>query len=296
MFIDPGPAGATPERKSILARLRHYPAGVAGGVTLLLLVAGGLLLPVIGPYDPAAQVSPPLLAPSAAHWFGTDELGRDILTRVVAGAPVTLATAIGAALIAAGIGAPLGILAGYLGGWVDSILARFTDFVLSIPGILLALVIVALLGASLANLTLAIGIGAFPAFTRLARASTLTIRERAFVQAARSMGASSLDIMVRTVAPNVFSPLMVQVIITASVAVLVAASLSFLGLGAPPPAPSWGGMLQVSRAYVYDAPLYGVFPGLALMITVASFDAIGRSLMRATGTKSVGGITKAGAH
>ena len=279
---------------SMLQLAGRFPGAAAGILALVLLIVGGLLLPIVGPYGPADQVSPPLLGPSWAHWFGTDELGRDLFVRVVAGSPLTLVTAIGAAFVAATIGVPLGILAGFLGGWTDAIIARFTDFVLSIPGILMALVIVALFGSSVGNLTIAIGIGAFPTFTRLARAGTLSLRERAFVQAARSMGAGRVDIMVRSIAPNIFPPLLVQLVITASFAILVSASLSFLGLGAPPPAPSWGTMLQISRSYLYEAPLYGVFPGIALMITVASFDAIGRALLVATGTRSIGGLSKTG--
>ena len=274
---------AEPRAETALSRFAASPAGMAGAIFLGALALVSLGAPWIVPHDPLAQVAPALQAPSGAHWFGTDEFGRDILSRVVVGAQLSLFTAVGAALLAAAIGTPLGIVAGYVGGIADALMMRLTDFVLSLPGILAALIIIVVLGSGADKLALAIGLSSFPAFARLARVSTLTLKERAFVRAARTMGAGPVDIMVRTIAPNVVGPLIVQVGVTASVAVLATAALSFLGLGAPPPAPSWGAMLQISRSYLYQAPLYGFFPGVALALTVASFDGVARGLQTAFG-------------
>ncbi|MBW8831210.1 MAG: ABC transporter permease [Burkholderiales bacterium] len=260
------------------ARFRRSTPGMLGLGFLVALAAAGLAAPWIVPFDALAQVAPPLGPPSWTHWCGTDELGRDIFSRILVGSRLSLFIALGAAALAAAIGTPLGILAGYLGGLTDAVAMRVTDFILALPGILSALVIIVVLGSGAVNLALAIGLSGFPAFTRLARASTLSVRQRGFVKAAQTMGAGPVDIMLRTVAPNVLGPLFVQLAITASVAVLATAALSFLGLGAAPPAPAWGAMLQVSRSYLYQAPLYGVFPGVALALTVASFDAVGRAL------------------
>lgn len=261
-------------------------AGFAGAGFLILLSLLSLFAAWIAPYDPLAQVTGPLQGPTGEHLFGTDEVGRDILSRVLVGSQLSLMVALGSSLLALAIGAPLGILAGYLGGFVDSVLMRVTDFFLSVPGILSALVIVVVLGPGGANLMLAIGLSSFPAFARLSRVGAIALRDRAYVRAARTMGASSFDIMFRTIAPNVMSPLIVQLSVTASAAVLATAALSFLGLGAPPPAPSWGGMLQVSRTYFYDAPLYGLFPGILLALTIAAFDGVSRGLQEALGEKS----------
>jgi peptide/nickel transport system permease protein len=260
------------------ARFRRSTPGMVGLGFLVALTAVGLAAPWIVPFDPLAQVAPPLQGPGWTHWCGTDELGRDILSRILDGSRLSLFIALGAALLAAAIGTPLGILSGYLGGLVDAVVMRATDFILALPGILAALVVIVVLGAGAEKLLLAIGFSASPAFARLARASTLSLRQRGFVKAARTMGAGPVDIMLRTIAPNVMGPLIVQLAVTASVAVLATAALSFLGLGAPPPAAAWGAMLQSSRSYLYQAPLYGVFPGIALALTVASFDAVGRTL------------------
>ncbi len=258
----------------------------AGVMGILLLVALGADL--IAPYDPLARAGAALQQPGGEFWFGTDELGRDIFSRVVHGTRLSLQTAVGAAAFAGVVGLPLGVLAGYVGGATDAILMRITDFVLAVPGILFALVVVAVLGSGVWNLTLAIGIGATPTFIRLARASTLSLREQEYVLAARSMGASPFDIMARTITPNIMGPIIVQIIVTASVAILVAAALSFVGLGTPPPAPSWGGMLQSSRAYLFQQVWYAVLPGVVLAVTIAALDAIGRGMQVALGTRTAG--------
>lgn len=280
-------------RSSVWRKFLHTMPGVVGGAVLLLLTVMAIAAPLIAPFDPLSRAGDALQGPSWTYWFGTDELGRDLFSRVVYGAGLSLETAAGAALFACVIGLPLGVLSGYLGGAVDAIVMRVTDFVLAVPGILFALVVVAMLGSGVLNLTLAIGIGSIPAFIRLARASTLSLREREYVLAARSMGASRTDVMFRTIMPNIMGPIIVQIIVTASVAILVAAALSFIGLGTPPPAPSWGGMLQTSRAYLYQQVWYAVLPGIALAVTIAALDGVGRGLQTALGTR-ISGRAKVG--
>lgn len=279
----PTPTSA-PARRRRLAALHRFArsrSAVVGAVGLLLLVAVALLAPLVAPYGPAAQDGEPLLGPSGAHLLGTDQLGRDILSRLIYGARASLIAAAGAAAVGAGIGVPLGLLAGYLGRWVDAVAMRLVDLLLAVPGILLALVMIVVLGPGRFNLILAIGIGAVPEFARLTRVATLSIRDRDFVLAARGMGASTPDTMLRTVLPNVLGPIVIQVVVTASMAVVVEAGLAFLGLGTPPPAPSWGGMLQDARSYLYQSPSYGLFPGLCLVLTVFCLDRIGRGLQLA---------------
>ena len=276
-------APAAPMRFATVRRFARSRSAVAGAVGLILLAALALLAWVVAPYDPNEQGAQSLLGPSAAHLLGTDQLGRDIASRVIYGARASLMVAAGAAAVGAAVGVPLGLVAGYLGRWVDAAAMRLVDLLLAMPGILLALVIIAVLGPGRLNLIVAIGIGAVPEFARLTRAAVLGIRERDFVLAARGMGASTPDTMFRTVLPNVSGPIVVQLIITASMAVVIEAGLSFLGLGIPPPAPSWGGMLHDARAYLYQNPWYGFFPGLCLAFTVFCLERIGRGLQIAVG-------------
>jgi peptide/nickel transport system permease protein len=194
--------------------------------------------------------------------------------------------AVGSAALATVIGVPIGLLSGYLGGVTDYAAMRVMDVLLALPTILLALVIITILGASNVNMLIAIAIGSVPAFARLTRSSTLGAAQQEYVLAARSAGAGRLDIMFRTVLPNITGPVVVQFVVTASLAVTMAASLSFLGLGPAPPTPTWGGMLQTALTFLYQSPLYGVFPGLFLAITVAAFDGIGNGLQVVSGTST----------
>lgn len=252
---------------------------IVGGMVLLTIFA-----PLIAPYDPLLQSRDTLASPSLAHPFGTDELGRDILSRVIFGTGNALLVAIGSAVVAACVGVSIGLVAGYLGRWVDAVLMRFVDVLLAAPSILLAMVVVTILGPSTINLLLAISLSSIPTFARLARASSLSLREQDYVAAARALGASKADIMTRTMLPNLLGPLVVEMVVTASHAIVVAAGLGFLGLGTLPPAPAWGTMLQTAQSFIYYAPLYGVFPGIALVIAIAGFSALGNGLQQAFGS------------
>lgn len=283
--VELAPSGASagprmPLRASLWRRITASRALAVGTSFVLLLLAASFLAPVLLPYGPLEQSPQQLLGPSLAHPFGTDELGRDILVRCLVGSRSTLAVAVLAAVSAAAVGTLIGLVAGYAGRWLDSALMRVMDVLLSVPSILIALVIVALLGPSTTNLVLAIAIVEVPTFARLARASALSVREREYVTAARAAGAGHWDIMVRTVLPNILGPQVVQIVVAAASAILVAAALSFLGLGEAPPAPSLGGMLQDSQGFLGQSVWYPLFPGLLIALCVAAFDGIGSGLSR----------------
>ncbi|MBV7332720.1 ABC transporter permease [Chloroflexi bacterium TSY] len=248
-------------------------------LTIFLLLA--LLPEQIAPYDPVEQDVPNRLQyPSVEHLFGTDELGRDIFSRVVHGAKTSLTTAIIAVLVSLLLGVPIGLVSGYAGGRVDEILSRATDILLAFPGILVAMTIIAITGRNPIMVATAIGIVATPAFVRVTRAIALTIKAHPYVDAVRSAGASDFYIMFLTILPNAFNEIYVQALLIASRAIIIAASLSFLGLGIPPPAPSWGGMLNQSRNYLHQMPWYGVFPGLFIALLVLAFQLLSNSLQQ----------------
>lgn len=249
-------------------------------IFLLVLILTAALAPIL-PLDPYKQnIMHALEGPSAKFWFGTDELGRDILSRVIYGARTSLITAAGAVTIAAVIGVPIGLIAGFFGGWRDSILMRIIDVMMALPGILFAMTLIAVFGRSQGAALLAIGIGGVPNFARIVRAQVLTLRKRDFVTAVESFGGSASYNMFRTILPNSWSPILVQVVVLSSVAILAEASLAFLGIGVPPPTPSWGEMLRAGKAFLYESPTYAVLPGIALTLTILAFDTIGRGLQR----------------
>ena len=235
----------------------------------------------IVPYDPVAQdLISTLEPPSARHWFGADELGRDILSRVIYGARTSLITAAGAVTIAGLVGVPIGLVAGFFGGWRDAVLMRIVDVLVSLPGILLAMALIAVLGRSQLAALVAVGITGIPSFARITRAQVLSLRQRDFVIAVEALGGSATYNMFRTVLPNAWSPILVQIVILSSVAILLEAALAFLGVGIPPPTPSWGEMLRTGKSFLYEAPTYAVLPGLALTLTILSLDTLGRTLAR----------------
>lgn len=256
--------------------MRH--AGAAGAAAfLLLLVAAAVFANLL--VDPLAQdLVSALDGPSAEHWFGTDELGRDILARVVYGARTSLLTAAGAVLLAGAVGVPVGLAAGFFGGWRDAVLMRCVDVLLALPGILFAMALIAVLGRSQSAALIAVGITGIPGFARVTRAETLSLRRRDFVQAVEAFGGSAAYSMARAILPNAWSTILVQAVVLGSVAILLEAALSFLGVGIPPPTPSWGEMLRTGKTYLHDAPTYAVLPGLVLTLTILSLDALGRAL------------------
>jgi peptide/nickel transport system permease protein len=263
---------------SLLRRLLAR-RGPALSLAFLALVALTAIFAGLLPLDPLAQsIADSLKPPSAESWFGTDELGRDILARVVYGARTSLVTAFGAVLIAALVGIPVGLVAGFYGDWRDSLLMRCIDVLLALPNILFAMALIAVLGRSQGAALIAVGIAGIPGFARIARAQVMALRQLDFVMAVRSFGGGPGYIMLRTLLPNILSPLVVQAIVLASIAILLEAALAFLGVGVPPPTPSWGEMLRTGKSYLYEAPTYAVLPGLVLTLTILSFDTIGRAL------------------
>lgn len=252
---------------------------VTGLVVLVGLVLVALLAPFVAPYeineiDVANRLSPP----SGDHWFGTDELGRDVFSRVIIAARVSLQVGFISVGIALSLGVPVGLLAGYYGGWVDSILMRIMDILFSIPAIVLAIAILAALGPDLVNAMIAIGIVYTPIFARITRGSVLTLRDAVFVRAARSVGATDFRILATHILPNVIAPVIVQTSLSLAFAILAEAALSFLGLGVQPPNPAWGRMLSEGRGFFQQAPWMAVFPGLAIFVTVFAFNAFGDGL------------------
>ncbi len=265
-------------------RFRRQRVGVAALLFLLTLTALAVLAPAIAPDDPNAQsLRERLQDPNAVHWLGTDDLGRDVLSRMLVAARVSLLAAIEATAVSVVLGVPLGLLAGYLLGWTDSILSRVADVVMAIPGLLFAMAIVAILGRDIENAMIAIGIVNSPRFFRVVRGSTMVVREQPYILAAVSTGGSAPWILRNHVLPNVLSPLVVQISLSMGFAILFEAALSFLGLGVQPPDASWGTMLGRSTQYMEQAPFLVVFPGLAIMLTVLAFNVLGDAVNDALG-------------
>ena len=265
----------------VITRVLAHKGALLSVLFLAVMILASLLARWILPFDALTQDYASLLqAPGKVHWLGTDELGRDILARVVFGARTSLLTAAGAVAIAATVGVPIGLVAGFFGGWRDMLLMRFVDVLLSLPGILFAMALIAVLGRSQMAALVAVGITGIPSFARITRAQVLSLRKRDFVTAVEALGGSSSYNMFRTVLPNSWSPILVQVVILSSVAILIEASLAFLGIGIPPPTPSWGEMLRTGKSFLHDSPTYAVFPGLVLTFTILSLDTLGRTLAR----------------
>jgi peptide/nickel transport system permease protein len=258
----------------------RQPLAALGIVLLALFVLSALFAPWLAPRDPAQlDLTTRLLAPGHGHWFGTDELGRDILSRTLYGARISLTVAISVVSLSLSIGLIAGLTAGFYGGWTDTVLNIYvTNAFLALPGILLAIAFVAFLGPGLFNLILALSISGWVGYARLVRAQVMAVKEREFIEAARALGASNLRIVFRHILPNIVQPLIVQAAIGMAGAVLAEATLSFLGLGVPPPAPSWGSMLNDARAHLFDSPHLVVFPAIAVVLAVLSFNFIGDAL------------------
>jgi len=266
--------------KALREFLRHSVPGSVGFVLCVILIVLAVGAPWLAPYNPAAQNLPArLMSPSAAHWMGTDELGRDVLSRVIYGARVSMSVSVSVVFGAGIIGLVLGSLAGYFGGWFD----RFVNIILinaflSFPGILLAIAFAAFLGPGLGNVIIALTITGWAGYARLARAQVLQAKEMDFVTAARSLGASHTRILVRHLLPNIIQPVLVQGTIALAGAILAESTLSFLGLGVLAPMSSWGAMLNDARGHLFDAPHMVIFPALAVMTAVLAFNLLGDAL------------------
>ena len=261
-------------------RLRKQPLAVAGGILLFAFVLDAIFAAALAPADPnRLDLTHRMLSPSEGHWFGTDELGRDILSRIILGARISLIVAVSVVGISLSIGTVAGCLAGFYGGALDTALNVYLmNAFLALPGILLAIAFVAFLGPGLFNLILALSLSGWVGYARLVRAQVMAVREREFVEAARALGASDFRLVFRHILPNILQPVIVQAAIGMAGAVLAEATLSFLGLGVPPPAPSWGSMLNEARSHLFDAPHMVFFPALAVMLAVLSFNFIGDAL------------------
>lgn len=275
----PPPAAPRSTSREVLRALLQHKLAVFGLVVLALLVLAAVLGRALAPYAPnEVDVLGRLQPPSAEHWFGTDELGRDVLSRVVVAARVTLIVAVVSVGIALTVGVTLGLVAGFYGRWVDDVVMRAMDVLFAFPAILLAIAIVAVLGTGVINVMIAIGIVYTPIFARITRASVLSVREEVYVRAARSLGVGDVRLLRLHVLPNVLAPIIVQTSLSLAFAILSEAALSFLGLGVQPPDPSWGRMLFEGRGFVELAWWMGVFPGLAIFLAVLSFNVVGDAL------------------
>lgn len=258
----------------------RQPLAATGILLLLLFVLTAVLAPELAPSDPARlDLSARMLLPTPAHLFGTDELGRDILSRILFGARISLLVAVSVVAISLSLGLVAGSLAGFYGGVTDTVINVYlTNAFLALPGILLAIAFVAFVGPGLLNLILALSLSGWVGYARLVRAQVLAVREREFVEAARALGASDLRLVTRHILPNIVQPLIVQAAVGMAGAVLAEATLSFLGLGIPAPAASWGSMLNDGRSHLFDAPHLVFFPAMAVMLAVLSFNFIGDAL------------------
>lgn len=266
-------------RRLLVRRFLRRPLAVTGLVVALAFVLAAIFAPWVAPYSPSETDFEAILAkPSLDHLLGTDELGRDILSRIIWGARASIMAGVFATLLAMVVGVPIGLVAGYYRGWPDLVISRLTDVLLAFPFLILAVGLAAILGPSLLNATLAIGIGVVPAFVRIARGETLALREEDYVRAAVVNGASDLVVLGRHIVPNMTSTLLVQATVTIPAAIIAEAALSFLGLGVQPPTPSWGVMLADAQSYLSEAPRLALYPGLAIFLCSLSFNLFGDGL------------------
>jgi len=281
------PVAAGPWHRALRQLLRRR-AAMFGLAIVLLFVAMAVFAPWVAPQDPVATSWGAIRkAPSAAHWFGTDEIGRDVLSRVIWGTRASLLAGVVSVSISLLLGVPIGLAAGFVGGMVDALISRLTDAFLSCPFLILAIALAAFLGPSLSNAMIAIGVSATPIFVRLTRAQVINVKVEDFVEAARALGNPPWRIALRHVLPNVTAPLIVQATLAIAAAVIAEASLSFLGLGQQPPDPSWGSMLNTAKNYVDQAPWMAVWPGLAIFLLVLSFNLVGDGLRDALDPRQI---------
>jgi len=275
----------TPIRRAI-RRATSNPTTTAGAIMTLAIVAAALLAPLLAPYDPTEQdIMARLQGPSAEFLLGTDQFGRDILSRLMWGARISLTVSLGAIAVAIVIGGVIGMVSGYIGGSFDLVVMQAMDVLLSFPSLILGLIVVALLGPDLVNLVIAISLTAIAPFARIARAPTLVLKERAFVEAGHALGYSHSRIIFRHILPNILSELLVMGSLWMATAVRTEASLSFIGLGVKPPTPTWGGMTRDGFENILDAPWLAIFPGVAILLLVLGLNMVGDGLRDATDPK-----------
>lgn len=267
-------------------RLKQRKSAMFGLIVILALILIALLAPLIAPFDPAKQSWTAVRqSPSWLHWFGTDESGRDVLSRIIWGARASLAAGVISVSIAVSIGVPVGILAGYRSGWIDALISRITDAMLACPNLILAIALAAFLGPSLQNAMIAIGITTTPIFIRLTRGQVLAVKVEDYIEAARAVGNSGVRIARKHILPNIMPALLVQATLSIAAAIISEAALSFLGLGQQPPAPSWGSMLNTAQRFLTQAPWLAFFPGVAIFLAVLSFNLLGDGLRDALDPK-----------
>jgi len=280
--IQPAPGGSR-----VRSRFLHDPVAISGAVFIVVLVAAAVFAPEVAPDSPYKNFAAINASPSSAHWLGTDDIGRDILSRVIYGARISLEAATIIVVLALVVAVPIGLVAGYFAGLTDNVLMRLMDALFAFPPLILAITIVALRGRSLHNESLAIAVTFIPGFARVIRGQVLAVREETFIEASRSVGAGPLRMIRRHVLPNVASPLIVQTALSFGYALLAEAGLSFLGLGVQPPNASWGVMLQEAYQFVLSDPWATVVPGVAIALTVLSFNFVGDGLRDALGRERV---------
>ena len=275
-----GPAAATPSRVAeITRRLWRNRKAVLGAVLLAVMVGAALLSPLASPYPPTRPSPEDVFAPpEPRHWMGTDEIGRDVFSRVLAGARISLAVGLAASTLTLAGGVVFGLVSGYRGGWTDTVIMRGVDVMLAVPTLLFALAIAAALGSALSNVVLAVGIASIPRFTRFVRGCVLSARENVYVEAARAGGCSEARVAVRHILPNIYGPALILGTLNVGVAILTAATLSFLGMGAQPPTPEWGLILAQGRDYLQNAWWITTFPGVAIALTVLAVNLFGDGL------------------
>ena len=276
----------TPMARAI-RRFKRRRGALLALIVIAIFVGAAVLAPMISPYDPDVQTWTAVRkAPSALHWFGTDDVGRDVLARVIYGARASLLAGVISVAIALLVGVPIGLVAGYLGGFVDALFSRITDALLACPFLILAIALAAFLGPSLGNAMIAIGITTTPIFIRLTRGQVMAVKVEDYVEAARAVGNPHWRIALVHVLPNILPALLVQATLSIAAAIIAEAALSFLGLGQQPPAPSWGSMLNAAQRFLVNAPWLAIWPGLAIFLTVLSFNLVGDGLRDALDPRS----------
>jgi peptide/nickel transport system permease protein len=276
-------------RPGVVRRLIRRPPAVIALAAVATFVAVAVAAPHVAPYDPIKMDYRAVRkAPSDAHRLGTDEVGRDVLSRLVWGARASLLASVIPVTLALAVSIPLGLLSGCAGGWLDGLIMRITDAMLAIPFLIVAIALAAFLGPSLTNAMIAIGIAALPTFLRLARGTARAVTTEEYIESARSLGCSRVRVAVRHVLPNIVAPLLVQSSLTAAAAVIAEASLSFLGLGQQPPAPSWGSMLNAAQRYLVQAPWMAIYPGLMIFAVVMALNVLGDALRDALDPRGAG--------